>query len=51
MTQGSWEDVRAHGSKRLLPYFTGTPGRFPRLAALPPSPIVPSSTPEEERSE
>ena len=21
MTQGSWEDVRAHGSKRLLPYF------------------------------
>jgi integrase len=23
MTHGSWEDVRAHGSKRLLPYFTG----------------------------
>jgi integrase len=23
MTQGSWEDVRAHGTKRLLPYFTG----------------------------
>ena len=21
MTHGSWEDVRAHGSKRLLPYF------------------------------
>src|SRR3954451_5320004 len=21
MTQGSWEDVRAHGTKRLLPYF------------------------------
>jgi hypothetical protein len=23
MTQGSWEDVRANGTKRLLPYFTG----------------------------
>ena len=23
MTQGAWEDVRAHGSKRLLPFFTG----------------------------
>src|SRR3954465_867311 len=23
MTHGSWEDVRAHGSKRLLPYLTG----------------------------
>src|SRR3954452_16219115 len=25
MTHGSWEDVHAHGSKRLLPYFTGMP--------------------------
>jgi integrase len=25
MTRGSWEDVRAHGSKRLLPFFTGMP--------------------------
>jgi integrase len=23
MTAGSWEDVRAHGNQRLLPYFTG----------------------------
>ena len=23
MTRGSWEDVRAHGAKRLLPYFSG----------------------------
>jgi hypothetical protein len=23
MTQGGWQDVRAHGSNRLLPYFTG----------------------------
>ena len=23
MTHGSWEDVRAHGTKRLLPFFTG----------------------------
>ena len=23
MTAGSWKDVRAHGNKRLLPYFTG----------------------------
>ena len=22
--QGSWEDMRAHGTKRLLPYFSGT---------------------------
>src|SRR3954468_6188450 len=23
MTAGSWEDVRAHGHKRLLPFFSG----------------------------
>jgi hypothetical protein len=23
IAKGQWEDVRAHGSKRLLPYFTG----------------------------
>src|SRR4051812_26151476 len=23
MTKGSWEDVRAHGTKRLLPFFSG----------------------------
>jgi phospholipid/cholesterol/gamma-HCH transport system substrate-binding protein len=31
----------------LGPSLTGTPGRFPRLSALPPSPIVPSITQEE----
>jgi hypothetical protein len=25
MTSGSWEDVRAHGTTRLLPYFAGMP--------------------------
>ena len=23
MTRGSWEDLRAHGAKRLLPFFSG----------------------------
>ena len=30
MTQGSWEDVRAHGTKRLLPFFTGADRRGER---------------------
>src|SRR3954452_20752238 len=34
MTQGSWDDVRAHGSKRLLPFFNGMQMSHPTPPAV-----------------
>jgi len=46
MSHGSWEDVRAHGSKRLLPYFTlcdrPESGSAPSQPSLPRVDLEPS---------